>query len=45
MKQEKVPVTLSMNKLLKIPESRGTKPVLAVHRDMVCLIDHCNTKV
>lgn len=44
MKQEKVLVTLSVKKLLKIVESHGIKTVPAVHRDMVCLVDHCNTK-
>lgn len=29
----------------EIPESRGIKPVFTVHRDMACLIDHCNAKV
>lgn len=38
--KQKVPVTLSMSKLLKISGSHGMKPVLAVHRGMVCLIDH-----
>lgn len=44
MREEKVPVSLFMSKLLKIPEPCGIKPVLTVHRDANGLIDHWNTK-